>query len=115
MIQATDNLSLICPYIRAGQVDDLLGGRKLRSLRVITLWDIRAFITGASEPDALRRLLRLGGEVRAMSSGLHAKVYITDGSAVVTSANLTAGGLTNNFDVRPWRQSFATRRTGRVQ
>lgn len=50
MVQAADNLSLICPYIRAEQIEDLLGHRELRSLRVITLWDIRAFLLGASEP-----------------------------------------------------------------
>ncbi len=98
MVQAADNLSLICPYIRAEQIEDLLGHRELRSLRVITLWDVRAFLLGASEPKALRRVLQLGGEVRTMNSGLHAKVYIADGSALVTSANLTAGGLTNNLE-----------------
>ena len=99
MVQTADNLSFICPYIRAEQIEDLLGNRELQSLRVITLWDFRAFLVGASEPEALRRLFQLGGEVRAMNSGLHAKVYIADRSAaLVTSANLSAGGLTNNLE-----------------
>lgn len=96
MVEAADDLSVICPYIRAEQVENLLGGRELRSLRVLTLWDVRSFILGVSDPRALGRLLELGGEIRAMKAGLHAKVYITDGSALVTSANFTAGGLTNN-------------------
>lgn len=99
MVRTADNLSLICPYIRAQQVEDILGHRQLQSLRVITLWEIRAFLAGASEPEALHRLLQLGAEVRTMSAGLHAKVYIVDRSAaLVTSANLSAGGLTNNLE-----------------
>ena len=98
MVGAADDLSVICPYIRAEQVEDLLVGRELRSLRVLTLWDIRSFLLGVSDPTALRRLVELGGEVRTMKAGLHAKVYITDGSALVTSANFTAGGLTNNLE-----------------
>lgn len=99
MVQAADDLRLICPYIRAEQVEDLLGHQKLRSLRVITLCDFRSFLMGASDPEALRRILQLGGEVRTMNSGLHAKIYIADQSAaLVTSANFSAGGLTNNFE-----------------
>ncbi len=98
MVEAADHLSVICPYIRAEQVENLLGGRELRSLRVLTLWDIRSFLLGVSEPSALRRLLEFGGEVRTMKAGLHAKVYIGDESALVTSANFTAGGLTNNLE-----------------
>ena len=33
-----------------------------------------------------------------MSFGLHAKVYIADESALVTSANLIGGGLANNLE-----------------
>lgn len=98
MVQTTGNLSVICPYIRTQQIEDLLAHRELESFRVIALWDIHSFLVGASEPGALRRTLQLGGEVRAMKSGLHAKVYIADGAAMITSANLTAGGLTNNLE-----------------
>ena len=70
MVQTADSLSLICPYIRAEQIEDLLGHRELQCLRVITLWDLRAFLVGASEPEALGRLLQLGGDVRSMNSGL---------------------------------------------
>lgn len=98
IVQSTRNLSVICPYIRAVQVNDLLGDSELQSLKVITLWSFRTFLAGSSEPEALRHLLELGGQVRTMSSGLHAKVYIADESALVTSANLTGGGLVNNLE-----------------
>lgn len=98
MVQATRNLRVICPYVRATQIQTLFGDHGLRSLRVITLWSLRAFLAGSSEPEALRRLLQLGGEVRTMSAGLHAKIYLADESALVTSANLTAGGLANNLE-----------------
>ena len=51
MVQTADSLSLICPYIRAEQIEDLLGHQELQCLRVITLWDLRAFLVGASEPE----------------------------------------------------------------
>lgn len=99
MVGTADNLSVICPYIRAAQVEDMLSHREFQSLRMITLWDIRTFLTGASEPEALHRLLQHGADVRTMSAGLHAKVYIVDGSAaLVTSANLSAGGMINNLE-----------------
>lgn len=98
MVQSTRNLSVICPYMRAVQVNHLLDDGELQSLRVITLWSFRTFLAGSSEPEALRRLLELGGQVRTMSSGLHAKIYIADESAPVTSANLTGGGLVNNLE-----------------
>ena len=99
MIGSARHVSFICPYVREDQVESLLGERELESIRVITLWDVRAFLMGASQPEALKLLLRLGGDVRAMRSGLHAKVYIAeDSSALVTSANLSAGGMTENLE-----------------
>ena len=98
MVQTADNASVVCPYIREAQIEELFGDVELQSLRVITLCSFRAFLAGSSEPEALRRLLQLGGEVRTMSSGLHAKIYIADESALATSANLTGGGLANNLE-----------------
>ena len=99
MIGSARRLSIICPYMREDQIEKLFGERDLESLRVITLWDVRAFLMGASQPEALKLLLRLGAEVRAMRSGLHAKVYLADdSSAVVTSANLSAGGMAGNLE-----------------
>ena len=54
---------------------------------------------GATEPRALKRLIQLGAQVRAMREGLHAKVYVVgDSAALITSANLTRGGLADNLE-----------------
>ena len=99
MIRSAVTLSVICPYIRDSEVERLLGGGARRRIRVMTLWSWRCFLDGATEPQALKRLLQLGAQVRAMREGLHAKVYVVDDStALVTSANLTRGGLTNNME-----------------
>ena len=69
------------------------------AIRVITLWNASHFAQGVSELDALQYLMQLGGRVRVFMTELHAKVYIRDGvTAIVTSANLTGGGLRRNVE-----------------
>ena len=68
-------------------------------MRVLTLWSWSAFLNGAAEPEALRLLITLGAQVRAVRARLHAKIFIVnDSKALVTSANLTRGGLQDNLE-----------------
>ena len=45
-------LDVICPYLRFDAVERLFGSVRPESLRVITLWDTRAFLTGGTELEA---------------------------------------------------------------
>ena len=82
------------PFVTTGAVNHLL---KLDlQIRGITSFDYRNFMSRSSDLDAIEDLLNIGAEMRSLRN-LHAKVFITDRSAVITSSNLTKGGLTNNY------------------
>ena len=84
MVQATRSLSVICPYIRATQVNDLLGDSQLQSLRVITLWSFRTFLAGSSEPEALRHLGRIRQQPRMWPGPPWSRSGLCSGAAVRT-------------------------------
>lgn len=87
-----------CPFIKRSVVDSLLGVTHLDEIRVITRFDMRDFVKGVSDVDALGALVAAGADVRGMS-GLHAKVFVFgEARAAVTSANLTKKGLTSNTE-----------------
>ncbi len=68
------------------------------SIRVITRFSLDDFASGVSDIDSLRYLIGVGGQVRGIR-GLHAKLYLFGESrAVITSANLTSGGLLKNHE-----------------
>ena len=87
-----------CPFIKRGVVEDLLNIADLDEITVITRFDMRDFVKGVSDVEALQLLVRAGADVRGMQ-GLHAKAYVFgDQRAAVTSANLTKKGLTGNVE-----------------
>lgn len=97
--QAAVSFAVICPFVREEQALLLLDYVDPAQLRVLTLWNWRFFLTGTTQLGALACLIKAGSEVRAVRSGLHAKVYIADDSAaLITSANLTRGGLRENLE-----------------
>ena len=56
------------------------------------------FYTGVSNPDILSELFKEGVQVKT-PYGLHAKIYNCDDKwSVVTGANFTGGGLTNDHE-----------------
>lgn len=61
----------------------------------------QAYRAGSLDPEALIKLMdHCNAEIAAFGNGLHAKVILVDNStAIVTSANLTLGGLDNNFEI----------------
>ncbi len=69
-------------------------------LSLITSLTPRNIINGITEPKALLELYKHFNQVRISSLGkLHAKVYLIDNEiGIITSANLTTGGLVNNFE-----------------
>ena len=70
------------------------------SSMILTDLSSRAACQGATEPAAVADLAALlAGAVVVHLPGLHAKVYAADGRrALVTSGNLTAGGLRHNHE-----------------
>lgn len=76
------------------------GLRERGEIRILTSLDILSICQGTCDPLALRSLL---GVVPSSNlthlPRLHAKVYIADDhTAIITSGNLTVGGLVANFE-----------------
>jgi hypothetical protein len=91
-------LSVVCPFIKAGAAKRLLGAGIPKDLRVITRFKLCDFCAGVSDTAALRILLAKGAKIRGVR-GLHAKLYIFGSTSVIaTSANLTEAGLMRNLE-----------------
>lgn len=89
---------IISPFVSDAAVAFLLRHFGGHSLRLITRYCLEDFFAGVSQLNALSRLLSAGARVRGIR-GLHSKVYIFDpASTIITSANLTAGGLFGNHE-----------------
>lgn len=69
-------------------------------ISLITCLTTQNIVNGITEPTALLELYEQFSQVRISSLGrLHAKVYVIDNKiGIITSANLTNGGLVNNFE-----------------
>lgn len=68
------------------------------AITLLTRTDLRHFALGASDLDAVCEIARKGGRVLSLA-GLHAKVYVIDDKlALVTSANVTDGGMRRNWE-----------------
>ncbi len=98
-------LVLCAPFISSGAVETVLASRRgAPALRnpptILTNLNPDALSRGATDPQAIQRLcLGLGGQGIVHLPSLHAKVYIADSSrSVVTSGNLTEGGLRRNHE-----------------
>lgn len=96
---AQDSLFISTPYIKDYGVSKVLNNAKTRKLQLLTNLDLRN-ITGAGfDLDSLLRLWDFF-DLKVSSLGkLHAKIYIADNKiAFITSANLTRGGLRENYE-----------------
>ena len=96
---------IAAPFITRQPVERLAG--KLRSrhksvrLDVLTNLHADSLIAGSVDSGALAWLCQQvpGATIRHLP-GLHAKAYVADGhTAIVTSANLTHGGLIRNYEL----------------
>jgi phosphatidylserine/phosphatidylglycerophosphate/cardiolipin synthase-like enzyme len=102
---ARENLLIVAPFITRPGVEivrsSLTDALKTQGkIEVITCLDVISICQGTCDPFALRSLL--GGAHGASLTHLprlHAKVYIADDRvAIITSGNLTGGGLFTNFE-----------------
>ncbi len=100
------DISVATPYLTEGGLRvfiNAVGEEAIRDSRWLVSLNLENAIDGATEPDAVQRLMRLGAKVKTHSR-LHAKLYLfrTDGSLAFGSANLTRGGLDTNEEIVAW-------------
>lgn len=92
-------IKITSPYIKAEAVDKLLSKRKSHvTLAFVTSFMLSNFHRGSSDLEAIKKIIDSNGIVKNFQA-LHSKIYIFDDKKVViTSANLTHGGLVGNFE-----------------
>lgn len=99
-----ESVVLVSPYITSGPVSTVIArlNQKIPIPRVHLLTNLSTdnLLWGSTDASALHRLSLALAEARIWHlPSLHAKVYIADDTlAVVTSANLTDGGLIRNYE-----------------
>lgn len=98
-----EELFISSPFINIEGIKILLNCFQNKSsinISLLTSLTAQNIINKSTEPSALLELYKLFDQVRISSLGkLHAKVYIVDNEiGIITSANLTSGGLINNFE-----------------
>jgi phosphatidylserine/phosphatidylglycerophosphate/cardiolipin synthase-like enzyme len=91
------------PYINDSGVSvfiDSIQNPASKSIRILTNLSARNIVDNVTQPAALLKICAVFPNTTISSLGrLHAKVYIIDELfAVITSANLTNGGLRSNFE-----------------
>jgi hypothetical protein len=97
--EATDTLFVAAPYIKEYGVQKIAEHTAAKKIRLLTNLDLRN-VTGAGFDIGSLLCLWNSFDLSVASLGkLHAKVYIADRRvALVTSANLTLGGLWENYE-----------------
>lgn len=105
VFSASSTLTLCAPYISEGGAAVVRGARSRcpsTDCQVLVLTDLSplAICAGATDPQAVSSIDRAVPNVRTVHlPRLHAKVYSADGNrAIVTSGNLTDGGLRFNYE-----------------
>jgi hypothetical protein len=104
--EAVSSLVISSPYIGRGPCDRILAikskTQRIKPFSILLLTDLsrNTLLSGATDVSAICDMAEAFPqmEVRFLPS-IHAKVYIADEKlAVITSANMTNGGLLNNFE-----------------
>lgn len=96
-------LFISSPFVNVDGVNILSNSIRTKSdieISLITNLTTQNIVNGITEPKALLELYKQFKRVKISSLGrLHAKVYLIDDKmSIITSANLTNGGLANNFE-----------------
>lgn len=101
--RAKEELFISAPFVNIEGIKILSNCFQNKSsinISLLTNLTTQNIMNRSTEPAALLELYTLFEQVKISSLGkLHAKVYIVDNEiGIITSANLTSGGLINNFE-----------------
>ena len=94
-----EQMFLSSPFIKANIAKDIFENKNSNTqVSVLTSYKLANFYRNSSDVEALKYLLENQVEIKNYSR-LHAKTYIFDcEKAIVTSGNLTQGGLETNYE-----------------
>jgi len=96
---ANQKILLTSPFIKNQTAKIIVENcsRNIPEFKIINSFKLSYFYKGASDLSALKTLIDIGANIKSVHN-LHAKLFIIDNSAIITSANLTPGGLRNNWE-----------------
>lgn len=97
--QAKDSIIFSSPFIKSSIAKEIVNNKPSNlQLSIVTAYKLGNFHRGASDLQALKIMIENDAKLKNLTS-LHAKTYIFDNdTAIVTSGNLTLGGLRNNYE-----------------
>lgn len=96
---SSSSINITSPFVKENIVSDIIQTKKESSkVSLITSFKLMNYYTGSSDLSALELMLIKNGRVSNFQK-LHSKIYIFDDSvAIITSGNLTNGGLIKNYE-----------------
>ena len=96
---AREEIIIVSPWIKLDALNLIRPNQHSVKWHVLTRGALLDFLTGSSDLQAIETLHSLGAKI-GLVSNLHAKIYVIDRRhAIITSANLTIGGLHDNLEL----------------
>ena len=97
--EAKNTIRITSPFVKENICDEILNVKANDvEIDLITSFKLMNIYSGSLDLSGLEKILSNKGNIRNFSK-LHSKIYLFDDSkAIVTSANLTNGGLLNNYE-----------------
>jgi phosphatidylserine/phosphatidylglycerophosphate/cardiolipin synthase-like enzyme len=94
-----NSIKISTPFIGEKPIESLYKNKNPKAeLTFITKFTVNTFFKKSSDLDAIEKIIKNENLIKCMPN-LHAKIYIFDDKFVlITSANLTNGGLRNNYE-----------------
>ena len=97
-IAQTQKLRIVAPFVKEQIVRKIQENFDFKNLELITRFNLRDFASNVSDLKSLKFSVENNANVFGVKQ-LHSKIYIFDDrSAIITSANLTYGGLVSNYE-----------------
>lgn len=97
-LQNTKELKIISPFVKKQIIYKIQRNFDFKNFELITRFNLQDFALKVSSLNGLKFSVENGAKVYGIN-GLHSKVYLFDNrAAIITSANLTSGGLINNYE-----------------
>ncbi|MCG9971163.1 phospholipase D family protein [Christiangramia crocea] len=94
----TKNLRIISPFVGEQILRKIEKNFNFQNFELITRYNLQDFALKVSSLDGIKFSVNNGAHIYGIK-GLHSKVYLLDKrAAIITSANLTNGGLRNNME-----------------
>lgn len=97
--QSKKSIKITSPFVKENICNELVSNKKTETkLELITSFKLMNIYNGSLDLKGLEIIINSNGVVKNLSK-LHSKIYLFDDEkAIITSSNLTNGGLLNNYE-----------------